>query len=67
MFEPMVRLQQHESENLDAARGLGLGLYVARELVVAHGGRLDARSSDGQNIFTVTLPPWPTNGPATPS
>lgn len=47
-------------ERADAARqapGLGLGLYIAREIVAAHGGRIDLRSAPGQgSTFTVRLP-----------
>lgn len=38
--------------------GLGLGLYVASEIVVAHGGTIVASNrSGGGAIFEVTLPP----------
>jgi signal transduction histidine kinase len=37
--------------------GLGLGLYVAREIVEAHGGRIHARGAPGRGAtFTVELP-----------
>jgi len=37
--------------------GLGLGLYIAREIVTAHGGTITADSSPGQGAtFTVRLP-----------
>ncbi len=39
------------------ATGLGLGLYVAREIVVAHGGSINATSEVGTGTtFTVRLP-----------
>jgi two-component system sensor histidine kinase VanS len=46
---------------LDAARssytgGAGLGLAVAKEIVVAHGGRIYADSEDNRTSFTVELP-----------
>ena len=37
--------------------GFGLGLPIAREIVVAHGGRLTLGSNDtGGNVFTIALP-----------
>lgn len=37
--------------------GLGLGLYIARQIVLAHGGRIMVRSSVGRGAtFTVELP-----------
>jgi signal transduction histidine kinase len=37
--------------------GLGLGLYIARSIVVAHGGTLEVASEPGQGAtFTVVLP-----------
>ncbi|AKF80555.1 histidine kinase [Myxococcus fulvus 124B02] len=39
------------------ADGLGLGLFIAREIVVAHGGTLTVESEPGQGAtFHVTLP-----------
>jgi signal transduction histidine kinase len=43
----------------DAARssGLGLGLYIAREIAVAHGGTIDFASSEAEGTtFTLRLP-----------
>jgi signal transduction histidine kinase len=38
-------------------RGLGLGLFVAREIATAHGGTITATSKLGEGtIFTVRLP-----------
>jgi signal transduction histidine kinase/HAMP domain-containing protein len=40
--------------------GAGLGLYIAREITLAHGGRLTLASERGQGaIFTVELPSVP--------
>lgn len=37
--------------------GLGLGLFIARELVEAHGGSLEVHSENGRGtVFTVKLP-----------
>lgn len=36
--------------------GAGLGLYIARHVVLAHGGTISAESHDGRVIFRVRLP-----------
>ncbi|OOG36787.1 hybrid sensor histidine kinase/response regulator [Polaromonas sp. A23] len=49
----------------DGTGGLGLGLYITRQLVEAHGGTIDVKSRPGEgSVFTVTLP---LNPPATPA
>jgi two-component system, chemotaxis family, CheB/CheR fusion protein len=40
-----------------AQDGLGMGLFITRELVRAHGGAIEVRSSEGAGAtFTVRLP-----------
>ena len=53
IFEPMVR---HIQDPTKASTGLGLGLYIAKQVVTAHGGKIDLTSSakDG-TTFTVHL------------
>jgi signal transduction histidine kinase len=51
-------------EGLGPARGVGLGLYVARALVEAHGGTVTAHSKAGLTRFTVLLPRTPPASPA---
>jgi signal transduction histidine kinase len=39
--------------------GLGLGLYICRQIVEAHGGTINADSLPGQGMgFTISLPRW---------
>jgi signal transduction histidine kinase len=52
------RFYRTESARTSAVPGLGLGLYVSRELIRAHGGRMWAESIPGQiTTFSFTLPP----------
>jgi PAS domain S-box-containing protein len=45
------------------AGGLGLGLYITRMLVEAHGGRIRVESERGTgSTFSFTLPQWPEAG-----
>ncbi|HET9595299.1 MAG TPA: response regulator [Anaeromyxobacteraceae bacterium] len=54
LFEPFRRGADRGER---ASRGVGLGLYIVRELVRAHGGTVEARSSKGAGTtFTVRLP-----------
>ena len=37
--------------------GLGLGLFIAREMVGAHGGTIEVRSTEGEGTtFVIRLP-----------
>lgn len=53
LFEPMVR----GAEAGARARGVGLGLYIVREIARAHGGtvRVESRAGDG-TTFVLSLP-----------
>jgi two-component system sensor histidine kinase BaeS len=53
IFEPFYRSQRDKR----FPQGMGLGLSIARELVLAHGGRLEVESAPGQGSrFTIWLP-----------
>ncbi len=50
------RFYRADSEIVDAAGGSGLGLYIARAIVRAHGGKIDAGSESGRGTtFTISL------------
>lgn len=51
------RFSQVASDRREARAGLGLGLYIAREIIRAHGGDIQAASVEGEGAtFTVRLP-----------
>jgi signal transduction histidine kinase len=55
LFSPLRRgLEQKNASASDG--GLGLGLYIVRELAQAHGGEVDSRCTDGKTVFMVRLP-----------
>jgi hypothetical protein len=58
VFEPYVRLTADQGR--PAPQGSGLGLFIARRIVEAHGGRIWAESVPGQGAtFNVRLPLTP--------
>jgi signal transduction histidine kinase len=55
IFEPMVRQPAQNGDN--HRTGLGLGLYIAREIVTAHGGTIAVSSPEKEGTtFTVQMP-----------
>jgi signal transduction histidine kinase len=60
IFEPFRRARQQEHSK---SNNLGLGLYIAREVVGAHGGTIEACCADGTTTFTLRLPRMPAAPP----
>jgi signal transduction histidine kinase len=57
IFEPLVRGVAEEAKVRRRAGSIGLGLYIAREIVRAHGGTIGVTSSAAAGtVFTVRLP-----------
>jgi signal transduction histidine kinase len=55
LFHPLKRGAVHGGSH-DAWGGLGLGLFIVREIARAHGGEVEARSDEGETTFAVRLP-----------
>ena len=51
LFEPLRRGSDSERHP-----GMGLGLYIVREIAKGHGGTVEVRSDDRETVFTVRLP-----------
>ncbi|MBG6073573.1 MULTISPECIES: hybrid sensor histidine kinase/response regulator [unclassified Polaromonas] len=53
IFDPFERAVGQD----DSTSGLGLGLYITRQLVQAHGGTINVKSQEGEgSLFSVMLP-----------
>ena len=60
VFDPFFRGKQATSRQI---RGTGLGLSLARDAVVAMGGRISVKSANGEgSTFTIHLPAASANG-----
>jgi light-regulated signal transduction histidine kinase (bacteriophytochrome) len=59
LFNPFKRGSLNNPRN---RTGMGLGLYIAQQIVREHDGEIDYRYEDGRVIFTVRLPLAPHAG-----
>jgi signal transduction histidine kinase len=55
IFEPLKRGLDHPLV-AGGDGGMGLGLYIAREIAIAHHGDISAKSDEDETVFTVRLP-----------
>jgi len=62
VFDPLRRAAQVEGDNERAS--LGLGLFIVREIVQAHGGTVAVSSNAGRTVFSLTLPRRPCLDPS---
>jgi signal transduction histidine kinase len=54
LFDPFYRADTTEAHQIS---GMGIGLYVVKEIVALHGGTVEVESSEGVgSTFTVYLP-----------
>lgn len=54
IFEPLVR--GATQAGADESARFGLGLYIVREVIKAHGGQVEVRSAADETVFAVDLP-----------
>ena len=52
LFDPFRGSQRQVGRR----EGLGLGLYIVQQIVLAHGGRVDVRTDERRTTFAVELP-----------
>jgi signal transduction histidine kinase len=55
IFDPLERASP-KGDSRDIKDGLGLGLYIAREIAAAHGGTIDVHCDGGETTFAVRFP-----------
>jgi len=63
LFDPFRGAQRH----LGRSEGLGLGLYIVQQIVLAHSGRVDVQSDGQHTSFVVQLPRRSEASPAGPT
>lgn len=57
IFEPLVRYEKNENADYSQKTSLGLGLYIVKQIVLAHNGTVSVNSSISEGTtFEISLP-----------
>ncbi len=57
IFNPLVQLAPSPTDRGRPSTSIGLGLFIAREITLAHGGSIEVSSSDADGtVFTLRIP-----------
>lgn len=57
LFDPHGRYSSHTKDDQKRSEGVGLGLFIAAQIVHGHGGKIEVESTlAGGTIFRVSLP-----------
>jgi signal transduction histidine kinase len=57
LFDPEGRYSRHSNNDKGVSSGLGLGLFIAAQIVEGHGGTIEVESTlDKGTLFRVVLP-----------
>src|SRR5215203_207688 len=56
IFDPLTRGPPPSDPAQDSDGSLGLGLFISREIAIAHGGNIEVSSDANETVFTARLP-----------
>jgi signal transduction histidine kinase len=57
IFDPLVRMAASDSQDFTERTSLGIGLFISRQIMLAHGGDVTVESNDATGTtFTVNMP-----------